>query len=232
MARLISTLKRWKGKTLFWLRGKKLWMRLPPKQKRQSPPPRRRTSWDEFRTRVDPSHFSFSTSRWHEYEDNPKTGGKVVNPLAPIRSITPHTFLLDRAGEKRFALSYIEMGREISIDQIQRCRTQYNEKSSGWFEWDGKKETVASKSFQRQLGGMYPGEFLLCEFIFRQREKILKGTPVRWGWDKEEDYHPEKLNHYYISHYFKPVRGDRPSKLRLYELDLTKTRVKRILGIQ
>lgn len=157
-------------------------------------------------------------------------------------STFPNLVLRDAKGVPRFVLTYSRhRGGDLLLIQIQRERTieAYRGTDAGEFFssriiYNSEIETKRSKQFQEKLG-VHPSEFLLSEFIYRNRKQIrrrlkeggvgvcLVDTPVN---EMPQVYKP------IIDGFFEktPVESkgfDGP----YYRLNLNKERVKRLLGI-
>lgn len=94
--------------------------------------------------------------------------------------------------------------------------------------WDAKQETKRSKEFQTLLG-VHPGEFLLDEFLYRQREKIRQGMRIVM----DINIRLAQLYQPYIRHYLRPEEPARDSSQKyafVFELDLSKRRVADIVN--
>ncbi|VVC00794.1 Uncharacterised protein [uncultured archaeon] len=82
---------------------------------------------------------------------------------------------------------------------------------------------------------MPPSEFLLCEFLHQNMERVKAGAQVflihleglNQVYGRIKDYYFGKRQ---FIHYFDPIRGT-PEFLEVYPLSLQKARVRQILGI-
>lgn len=173
---------------------------------------RLRSSPTWYKDSVNPENFKVvETDKW-VYKDPHKDDYKYNYEV-----FSPHLILQDKSGVTRFIIGYLPAGDKIIIKSIQRIRTKKTY----------EQETEASKAFQKELG-LHPGEFLLCEFISRFKEQILAGKKIILGFiGKTETFE----NNYMplIDRYFKNVRYNGINYNA--ELDLTKPRVRAILGL-
>jgi hypothetical protein len=169
------------------------------------------------------SHSFKETDSWKYYDS--------------ITEHQPHLVLLDRKKQPRFTLRFTmrrkEEREELVILSIQRERSKGNPS-----EYDprvllpkAKLETEASKKLQAELG-MHPSEFLLSEFIYRNRKQIRKGIPVflRVKGDTAKIYKP------LVERFFKkkPLTTKKIGRLQgntleEYELNPSKRRVQELL---
>lgn len=156
--------------------------------------------------RKNTANYSVREEKNWRYEDKEDW---VKNSLAPANSPHPHIVLCDGKGTPRFVIGY-RVDRDIFILAVQRERTQYAKGFFG-FRWSAEEETKASKEFQEQLGGIHPSEFLLSEFLYRNRAAIRAGmnvflyerNPKRYGplidrffkrsTETSSEYHPPKF---------------------------------------
>lgn len=198
-----------------------------------------------FRKRAQAGAFSFGeTESWH-YGD--AVGhGQTINPLIGITSDLPHLVLRDRR-VPRAVLQYSFGRYGLLIHGIQRLRTQYRRIANygAKFRWDSERENVRSREFGRELK-MHPSEFLLCEFLHRNRATVLSGVEKTYlmlsGVDeatrREAPVDYEKAMKPYrqiIAQFFveKPAfekRGEY-DRASYFELDLNKPLVRNVLGL-
>ncbi|MDD4983468.1 MAG: hypothetical protein PHH82_01345 [Candidatus ainarchaeum sp.] len=151
-----------------------------------------------------------------------------TNAIVPGLVGYKHLVLRDGNRAARFTLCYDEVSRKkIVIHSIQRERTKpaYTRDEHG-YAWNPEKEKVESDRFKQELG-MYPSEFLLAEFIFRNREFILRGGEVimdfmMFGGYGQKNYPP------LLDRYFIPKKG--LLNIGKYTLDLNKKKVQEIIG--
>jgi len=196
------------------------------RQKRVKGQERKTLSFYDVKTRTD-MHDFYEAPMWG-YVD--KFLGVHTKAIVPGLVGYKHLILRDRNGAARFTLCYDEVGKKrIVIHSIQRERTKpaYTRDEHG-YAWNPEKEKKESDKFRQELG-MYPSEFLLAEFIFRNREFILRGGEIImdfriFGGYGQKNYHP------LLDRYFIPKKG--LLNRGKYSLDLTKKRVREILGLQ
>ncbi len=199
-----------------------------------------------FKSKVNSTAYSFKEQENWIYKD--RVDGKIKNKLSPLISNNKHLVLFDSAKKPRFSIQISRaFNKGILIYSIQRERTQYLPEKKFSFgkrktvSWSSEKETQASKRFQKKLG-MHPSEFLLSEFLLRNKNKIRKS--IRNGFSgvylAEEPFMNNKLVYKpLIERFFKKkkVSGKTISLSYnytqfVYELSLNKKRVQEILGIK
>jgi len=125
---------------------------------------------------------------------------------------------------------------EFSIRSIQRERTQYVKLKKDYYKWSFELETKASKNFQKQLRGTHPSEFLLSEFLFRNRkemrENLSKGK-LEVTLVVPNNNFSNKIYRPLIERFFSRITPKDHLSLDLeYKLSLKKKRVQQILGIK
>lgn len=177
--------------------------------------------------------FSFKRHNTWKYEDAYPTAA-VRNPLDPYHEKhLPHLVLYDGKKRPRFVLRYGDRGDYIEINNIQRMRTQYTQHPKGGFEWSPELERDASKRFAEELG-MHPAEFLVSEFISRNREHILDGIRGKKTFVMDLLGHSVKENpkiyRPIVSRFFRKVPFT--ETLDRYVVDPRKERVRRLLGLR
>ncbi|MDD4983467.1 MAG: hypothetical protein PHH82_01340 [Candidatus ainarchaeum sp.] len=157
---------------------------------------------------------------------------EVRNRLGAAIVKHQHYVLKDSIGAPRFVLGFFSGNGYfddcIRIDVIQRLRTKpgYLHRPTLFRDglYDYKTETNEANKFRKELG-MHPAEFLLAEFILRNKSALLRGKKILLNRVVGRAYAKNYLS--LIERYFKEgTDGFYP-----YELDLTKSRVKEILGI-
>jgi hypothetical protein len=109
---------------------------------------------------------------------------------------------------------------------VQGERTQYARRGLIKHEWSKEKEAVARKELKEQLNGIHPAEFLVSEFIARNKKLALEGKlfismPRNPTKAENEMYSP------LLERFFKPIAGEKWN----YVINLDKKRVREILGI-
>jgi hypothetical protein len=190
---------------------KKLLAELQKRREEQLRKLRSSPTW--YKDSVNPENFRvIETDKW-VYKDPYKEDYKYDYEV-----FLPHLILQDKFGFTRFIIGYLPAGDRIIIRSIQGTRTKKTY----------EQETEASKKFQKELG-VHPGEFLLCEFLNKFKLQILTGKRIVLEFiGKTETFE----NNYMplIDRYFKNVRYNGIGFDA--ELDLTKPRVKAILGLQ
>lgn len=193
-----------------------------------------------FRQRATPSAFRFEHKNSWFYGDLPGHG-RVVNSLIGLHADEPHLVLMD-SRKPRFVLGYRPGPSDLTITSIQRVRTQYRHvKKAGLdkLEWLPAREVERQKEFANALG-MHPSEFLLSEFIFSNREKILSGTRVflrvlvtKYDRSRDAIYRP-LIDRFFNSKKMTKVDDDFSGTFvsaETYELNLNKRRVREALGL-
>jgi hypothetical protein len=156
--------------------------------------------------------------------------GVHTNAIKPGLVGYKHLVMRDKNKAARFTLCYDDVSKKrIVIHSIQRERTKpaYTRDYSG-YAWHPELEKAESEKFRQELG-MYPSEFLLAEFLFRNKDFILRGGEVimdfmLFGGYGQQNYPP------LLDRYFKPKKG--LFNRGKYTLDLNKKRVREILGLQ
>ena len=172
-------------------------MRKPPNKPQKSSLRKRRKPPEKKRSAGTPKE-SFLAVRLNEkyvknYEIKENDGWvygdslqNVTNYLPGYSSSNPHLVFWERLpnGDKvsRFVIhyKYDSHANAVHIRTIQRERTQYN-KVKGTkvsYFWNREKEAKSVKALQKNLGGIFPSEFLFLEFIYRHREQINAGMRV------------------------------------------------------
>ncbi|MBN2127564.1 MAG: hypothetical protein JW703_04210 [Candidatus Diapherotrites archaeon] len=146
------------------------------------------------------------------------------------QSNEPHLILSDSKGTDRFVL---KKGRTnpLSIWDIQRTRTQIDPKTK---RYSGELETKKMNEFKKQeLNGVHPAEALTMEFVVRNQEKIKKGEKItiHLGRDQEGKIRHSTIYVPLLKMFFKEIPIEETKYGFVFELDLNKTRVKKLLGL-
>jgi len=164
-----------------------------------------------------------SSPTW--YKDKAKKGSYSVIksngftfPLDGYYSNSEHLLLRDAGNTPRHVISFTIHQNDIEIHYIQKVVYPEN-----------KKRIIAPIELKDKLN-LHPSEFLLCELINKYSRLIISGKRVILTLDEIsiEDYHFMILYGPLIDRYFKRVEYNKDIA---YELDLTKPRVKALLGL-
>ncbi len=225
----------------FFRKERKVELKLEPKEitirpKAPKQIQRKRVSSIWYKERAPATNYSFAETKDWDYKDK-YDKESVVNKIHPWPDANPHLVLRDKTGVPRFVLGYKRKDNNtIVIFAIQRERTQYDTfKFSGKEKksWSNARETLASKQFQQELGGIHPAEFLLCEFLHQHAAEILSGTIIYLSVQQigasftrfqDQDKYKPIIDRFFMP---KPVKND---GLNFYfELNLAKDRVRAIL---
>lgn len=183
------------------------------------------------------SHYSIEeTNRW-TYRDHAPGPGVVANLLPPESSYAPHFVLRDKNGMARYTLRYEQYENRLIVNAIQGVRQQYvpsaehhsvTRITSAW-RYSEEREKVATNEFKKELGGVFPGEFLFAWFLWQQREKIKNGVKVQLAITRKNmaAYGP------IIDRYFsKPEEyKDKGKVFFFFDLNLNKKRVRDVLAL-
>lgn len=188
-----------------------------------------RVSQTYFKDAVPKKNYRFEIIEEWDYSDKMKT-----NSFIPAKSSNPHLVLRDKLGTPRFTLNYHYLSDSVEpnackIISIQRERTRYK---NG--HWSPELEKDAANKFKAQLNGLHPAEFLLCEFIYRNRERIKAGMQMHLHITRSNL--TRGLYRPLIDRFFKrkKIRSVNIGMLHIwdtYELNPERKRVKQILGI-
>ncbi len=206
-------------------------LRAKPKPKiPKIPLKRKKVSSTYFKDNAEKKSFSFKEVPEWQYEE------KHYHPkgMPSYYSNKSHLVLRDGAGQVRFTLRFDYYPGQIIVRSVQRERTVYEKEEKGnRMVWSPEMENHASKFFKRQLG-MHPAEFLLSEFILRNKKKILAGHRLILDLDLSFEHFP-KVNKIYqplVDRFFKKKSILKIGKIgTVFELSLRKKRVKAILGL-
>ncbi len=187
-----------------------------------------------------PNGWSFFSKKPESDKTAYKTG-----ILAQKTDNKSHLVLYDKSETPRFALKYESGSRRVSdsavddclvIRSVQRLRTQYSEVDGLFNEkqsiWNPHLEKEKSKNLQKQLGGVFPSEFLLSEFIYTNRDRINNGLKIIFDFSEDTDKRPNVSNivNPLLKMFAKPLNyPNQPFEERVFELDLNKPRVRKIL---
>ncbi len=188
----------------------------------------------DFKEKIDSSAYSFAEHESWVYSDNVE--GKIRNRLAPHFSKKNHLVLRDSNGRPRFTLQFSPDVKSVIVYSVQRERTQYT-KSGEVFSWVPELEKKASAEFKSRLG-MHPAEFLLSEFIYRNRNSIRQMISEGRNsvyFDSFQVSRSPELYKPLIERFFEPeqVYVKTVSKPGFYfRLNLSKKRVQELLGIK
>jgi len=150
-----------------------LYVRRIKKRGRPRPEPLLKGYVPQFRRDAQPRSYSFVRVKDWAFYDRYNAG-------------YPCFVLKDAHGKPRFVLGYRQTSKLIEIRFIQRLYSDdarsiaaHEAKKRGRYDvWGRVKqfETAENKVFAEKLG-MHPVEFLLSEFIYRNRDVILDGGP-------------------------------------------------------
>jgi len=214
-----------------------------------------------YKAKANSKSYSFSVERKFVYRDMlPKLYKTAHNSEARFQvarriigllqsAFTENALVLrDRKGTPRFVVGY-STGKDgaLKIGAIQRMRTQYTRTRKSIhrfpegvkYRWSSELETQASKKLQAKLNGMHPSEFILCEFLYRNRaklkERINQGKPALrlWGGVMSSGSYgitPDDLRKIYnplIERFFGKYNQEKFG----WSLNPNKKRVKVILGL-
>lgn len=204
-----------------------------PELKKIVPKPRTQSrTW--FKDNIPKGNFSFKKPLRFTFEDR-YPAHKVTNHITPYLSLDECIVLCDKNGDDRFVLAYSNVNGAIEISAIQRIRTQYVEKMKDTYEWMPELEYKASKRFALDLG-LFPSEFLLCEFIYLFSKEIKAGRTLKLriykSAYKDGKYSMPLIYKPLIDRFFKSNPISESNAYVVYELSLDKERVKSILGIK
>ncbi len=167
--------------------------------------------------------YSFKETKEWTYRDyyNPDY---VKNSILSASVKGPHLVLYDKTGNPRFVLGYdLNYWRNTIIYAIQKVRTKnaYSADTSGYFterkEYRHKLEEEETEKFKQELG-MYPSEFLLSEFILRNRAQLSTGNKIFFRVAKHDPIYAPLISRFCKNE-------------DIQEIDVTKKRVREILGL-
>lgn len=155
----------------------------------------------------------------------------VENCMPPKMVRDPHLVLRDSRGTPRFSLRYWR-GRNggVTIGDIQMTRQEYKPGRENMYIWDSVAEGKKAGELRAALGGVRPSEFLIAEFVRRNRTQILrslrahKTTGVRFD---------RSLLGIHSTKYQPLLKAFfRQSEDREYTLNENKARVRSLLGLK
>ena len=197
------------------------------RRRRKANKPRMR-SFADFKKGLARGVFSFKKMTGWVYQD---LFPVRENRLNPWWSGYPHLLLLDSRGDPRFVLRYEQVPKgPLVIHEVHRERTKYTgPDKEGFYFWDSKAESQASRNFQAKLGGIHPADFLVAQFLAQHRRRILAGKEVILRVDTEE----APIENYWgiINGFFgKCLKGK--GGIRSYPLSLVKKKTMQALGIK
>ncbi|AJF60440.1 MAG: hypothetical protein J4224_02485 [Candidatus Diapherotrites archaeon] len=201
--------------------------RLPRRNPKRKKKPAKRKPF--FEVRRSPENFMFrSFNQWVYGDSFINVSNYMPEGVVPA----PHLVLFERTGktlEPRFALKHIRYGNTVGIS-IQMERTAYlKHHERDEFVWSAVLEESKSNDFKKKLGGIPPAEFLLSEFIFRNRKAIREGMKVNLDVSVRSGTYPPYVS--LVERFFKKVKNKR-GEVNSLELSLEKERVKELLGLQ
>lgn len=206
----------------------------------------RPAEWEPaHRKNANPYAYRFVVEPSWEYMER-APGPNVTEDIIYGERRSPHLVLLDTHHTPRFVLGYREQPTGVLIQNIQRVRTRYglttNRDGKPEYEWDPIKETRDSKDLAHDLSS-HPADFLVSEFLFRNRERILSRLRCINGvwhspfkvqldifWNRYQLSH-NKLIYGPIIRKFFAMHGIRRKFNVRYPLNFDRVRVREALGL-
>lgn len=181
-----------------------------------------------FRSNARPRSFSFSFEKDWKFYDHYSPG-------------TPCLVLWDAHRKPRFVLGFSQMRTRLEIrfvqrvysDEARKIGARWAKKMGNYDSWDRIREfeTKENNDFAQKLG-MHPAEFLVSEFIYRNRDRIHGGMEVALvsNAGSPQIYKPLR-DRFFQSNVKTDSSGNYPVVLR-WTLNPNKKRVKDILAVE